>query len=95
VDVDVVLVVLVVEVVLVVLVVGVVLVLVALVATVVVLSPPQAAMPAAAPTPRAIAVAIAASRFIALLPVAFRAAEGTRASGVRLSRRARLASRRR
>jgi hypothetical protein len=93
VDVDVVLVVLVVEDVLVVLVVGVV--LVALVVTVVVLSPPQAATPADAPTPRAIAAAIAASRFIALLPVAFRAAEGTRASGVHISRRARLASRRR
>jgi hypothetical protein len=35
---------------------------------VVVLVPPQAAMPAPAPAPRAIAAAMAASRFIALLP---------------------------
>ncbi len=49
--------------------------------TVVVLSPPQAAIPAPAPTPRAIAAATAASRFIALLPVAYRAAEPTQAVG--------------
>jgi hypothetical protein len=51
------------------------------VVTVVVLPPPQAAIPAPAPTPRAMVAAMAASRFIALLPVAYRAGEPTQAIG--------------
>jgi len=51
------------------------------VVTVVVLSPPQAAIPTPDPTPRATAAAMAASRFIALLPVAYRAAQPTQARG--------------
>jgi hypothetical protein len=50
--------------------------------TVTVLSlPPQAAIPTPAPTPRAIAAAMAASRFIALLSVAYRVAQRTQARG--------------
>jgi hypothetical protein len=48
---------------------------------VVVPSPPQAAIPTPDPTPRATAAAMAASRFIALLPVAYRVAQPTQARG--------------
>jgi len=51
------------------------------VVTVVVLPPPQASIPTPDPTPRATAAALAASRFIALLPVAYRVAQPTQAPG--------------
>jgi hypothetical protein len=46
------------------------------VVTVVVLSPPHAEIPTAAPIPRAIAAVTAARRFIAVLPVACRRRPG-------------------
>jgi hypothetical protein len=47
----------------------------------VVVSPPQAAIPAPAPSPSAIAAAMGVTRFIALLPVAYRGAHPTQAPG--------------